>query len=78
MKVHEPKNKLAPRFEGPYRVIEIESGNKLKIRHLTTKETKIAHLDHLKRFARSQSPDDEDEDEQEPMQSLYLTPLPKS
>ncbi len=43
MKVHEPKNTLAPRFEGPYRVIEIASGNKVKIKHLTTKETKIAH-----------------------------------
>ncbi len=40
MKVHEPKNKLAPRFEGPYRVTDIVSGIKLKIRHLTTKETK--------------------------------------
>ncbi len=61
MKVHEPKNKLAPRFEGPYRVIEVESGNEVKIRHITTNETKIAHLDHLKRLVRSQ-----DLEEQEP------------
>ncbi len=59
MKVHEPKNKLAPQFEGPYRVIEIDSGNKVKIIHLTTKETKIAHLDHLKRHAISQDFEEE-------------------
>ncbi len=48
-KVQEPKNKLAPRFEGPYRVIDYDKGNKVKLRHLTTLETKLAHLDHLKR-----------------------------
>ncbi len=52
IKIHEPKDKLAPRFEGPYRVIDYDSGNKLKIRHLTTLETKVAHVDHLKRTAR--------------------------
>ncbi len=57
-KVHEPKNKLSTRFEGPYRVIEVDDSNKVKIRHLTTKETKTAHLDHLKRHARSQGPFD--------------------
>ncbi len=60
-KVHEPKNKLAPRFEGPYHVVAYDKGNKVKIRHLTTMETKIAHLDHLKRHARSQGQDTEAE-----------------
>ncbi len=73
MKVHEPKNKLAPRFEGPYRVRATESGNKLKIKHLTTKETKIAHLDHLKRHTRLQSPADDEEDEQNPTPSVQPT-----
>ncbi len=49
LKVHEPKDKLAPRFEGPYRVTDYDKGNNVKIRHLTTLETKVAHLDHLKR-----------------------------
>ncbi len=53
--VHEPKNKLAPRFEGPYRVIGYDKGNKVKLRHLTTLETKLAHLDHLKRTSRPNS-----------------------
>ncbi len=55
-KVQEPKTKLSPRFEGPYRVIEVDDCNKIKIRHLTTNETKTAHLDPLKRHARSQGP----------------------
>ncbi len=52
-KIHEPKNKLAPRFEDLYRVISVESRNKVKIRHLTSGESKVAHLHHLKRHARS-------------------------
>ncbi len=55
-KVHEPKNKLTPRFEGPYKVIEIDDSNDSKIRHLTTNETKTVHWNHLKRQARSQDP----------------------
>ncbi len=51
----EPKNKLAPRFEGPYRVTDYDKGNKVKLRHLTTLETKLAHLDHLKRMTRPDS-----------------------
>ncbi len=41
--------RLHPRFEGRYRVIGIEHGNKIEIRHLT----KIVHVDHLKRGSRS-------------------------
>lgn len=55
LKIQEPKNKLAPRFEGPYRVLSYDKGNKVKIRHLTTLETKLAHLDHLKRTNRPSS-----------------------
>ncbi len=55
LKIQEPKNKLAPRFEGPYRVVDYDKGNKVKIRHLTTLETKLAHLDHLKRTKRPTS-----------------------
>ncbi len=54
-KVQEPTNKLAPRFEGPYTVIDYDKGNKVKLRHLTTLETKMAHLDHLKRWTRPDS-----------------------
>ncbi len=53
--VPEPKNKLAPRFEGPYRVIDYDKENTVKLRHLTTLETKLAHLDHLKRWTRPDS-----------------------
>ncbi len=53
--VQEPKNELAPRFEGPYRVIDYDKGNKVKLRHLTTLETKLAHLDHLNRWTRPDS-----------------------
>ncbi len=55
LKIHEPKNKLAPRFEGPYRVTDYDKGNKVKLRHMTTLETKLAHLDHLKRVTRPDS-----------------------
>ncbi len=65
LKVHEPKHKLAPRFEGPYRVIDYDKGNKVKLRHLTTLETKLAHLDHLKRTARPSSPGVDTEQETE-------------
>ncbi len=54
-KVQESKNKLAPRFEGPYRVTDYNKGNKVKLRHLTTLETKLAHLDHLKHWTRPDS-----------------------
>ncbi len=50
--VHEPKNKLAPRFEGPYRVLECGPGNKVTIKDLHTFTTKVAHLDHLKWMGR--------------------------
>ncbi len=59
LKVHEPKNKLTPPFKGPYRVIDYDQGNKVKIRHLTTHATQGAHLDHLKRTARSPYTDEE-------------------
>ncbi len=55
LKIQEPKYKLSPRFEGPYRVLDYDKGNKVKIRHLTTLETKLAHLDHLKRTNRPTS-----------------------
>ncbi len=51
--IHEVATKLHPRFEGSYRVIGIEHGNKIKIRHLTNYNTKIVHVDHLKRVSRS-------------------------
>ncbi len=59
-KIQEPKNKLAARFEGPYRVIAYDKGDKVKIRHMTTLETKLAHLDHLKRTKRPSSSVEED------------------
>ncbi len=36
-------------------VIDYDNGNKVKIRPLATLETKLAHLDHLKRTARHDS-----------------------
>ncbi len=51
--IKEVTTKLDPRFEGPYRVIGIDHGNKVKIRHLTDYNTKIVHVDHLKRVSRS-------------------------
>ncbi len=53
--IPEPEDKLAPRIEGPCRVIDYDKGNKVKLRHLTTLETKLAHLDHLKRWTRPDS-----------------------
>ncbi len=64
--VHEPKNKLAPRFEGPYRVIDYDKGNQVKLRHLTSMETKLAHVDHLKRWTRPNSPLLDTDDSSEP------------
>ncbi len=55
IKNQEPRNKLAPRFEGSYRVADYNKGNKVKLRHLTTLETKLAHFDHLKRVTRPDS-----------------------
>ncbi len=54
--VHEPKNKLAPRFEGLYRVVECGLGNKVTIKNLQTLETKVDCLDHPKRMSRPGSP----------------------
>ncbi len=73
LKVHEPKNKLAPRFEGPYRVIDCDKGNKVKLRHLTTLETKLAHLDHLKRTTRPTSPVVDTDQEKEASTSTVAT-----
>ncbi len=54
LKVHEPKDKLAARFEGPYQVIDYETGNKVEM-SLHSRDTKVAHLDHLKTAARPNS-----------------------
>ncbi len=51
--IQEVATKIHPRFEGPCRVIGIEHGNKIKIRHLTEYNTKIVHVDHLKRVSRN-------------------------
>ncbi len=51
--IQEVATKLLPRFEGPYRVIGIKHGNKIEIRHLTDYNTKIVHVDHLKKVSRS-------------------------
>ncbi len=50
--IQEVATTLHPRFEGPYRVIGIEHGKKVTIRHLTDYNTKIVHVDHLKRVSR--------------------------
>ncbi len=51
--IKEIATKLDPRFEGTYRVIGIENSNNVKVRHLTDYNTKIVHIDHLKRVSRS-------------------------
>ncbi len=61
IKVQKPNNKFAPRFKGPYWVIDYDKGNKVKIRHMTTLESTIARLDHLKRSPRSLDGDEEPE-----------------
>ena len=51
VQVHENQSlfkKLAEKFEGPYRVISPESGNKWRLKSLITGKEKVAHIDHLK------------------------------
>ncbi len=43
--IQEINTKLDPRFEGPYRAVDIVDYNKLKINHLTNFTTKTVHLD---------------------------------
>ena len=40
--------KLSEKFEGPYRVIAPETGNKWRIKSLTSGSEKVVHVDHLK------------------------------
>ena len=48
-KVHDRHSKLDPIFEGPYRVTESLHGHKVKLLDLKSSDTKIVHVDHLKR-----------------------------
>ncbi len=51
-KLHVPianSNKLSPKFDGPYKVTGIASGNKYRIQHLETGEVIIRRVDDLKR-----------------------------
>ena len=43
-----PNVKVSPKFEGPYRVLEVLKGNKYKIIHETNSNSCIAHYNHLK------------------------------
>ena len=43
-----PLFKASPKFEGPYRIVEILHLNKYRLRHITTGLEKIAHWNHLK------------------------------
>ena len=43
-----PNFKVSPKFEGPYRVIEIMKGNKFKLVHEKDSSERIAHYNHLK------------------------------
>ncbi len=75
--IQEVATKLHPRFEGPYRVIGFEDGNNLKIRHLTDYNTKIVHVDHLKRVSRSMD-DGEELPSPEPSPSAPEQALPST
>ncbi len=51
VKLHTPlgnSNKLSPKFKGPYKVLEPDSGNKFKIKHLETSDISVRHADELK------------------------------
>ncbi len=51
LKLHTPlgnSNKLSPKFKGPYKVEEPDSGNKFKIQHLETSDISVRHADELK------------------------------
>ena len=51
-KIHVPianSNKLSPRFTGPFKIIEVASGNKYKVQDINTGETSIRHVDDLKK-----------------------------
>ncbi len=75
--IQEVATKLRSRFEGPYRVIGIEHGNEIKIRHLTDHNTKIVHVDHLKRVSRSMD-DGEELPSPEPSQTAPEPVLPST
>ena len=47
--VNTKTSELSPNFEGPFRVIQKEHGNKVKLLHLHTAQERIAHLDSLKK-----------------------------
>ncbi len=75
--IQEVATKLHPRFEGPYRIIGIEHGNKIKIKHLTNYNSKIVHVDHLKRVRRSMD-DGEELPSPEPSPSAPEQALPST
>jgi hypothetical protein len=52
VQIHDRQSKLDTKFEGPYRVINNNLGNKAELLNLTTLEKKIVHRDHLKKVSK--------------------------
>ena len=51
-KLHVPigeANKLSPKYTGPYKIVEKDSGNKFRIKKIVSGEISIRHADDLKR-----------------------------
>ena len=63
IKLHTPignSNKLSPQFKGPYKVLQPDSGNKFKVRHLETGEISVRHVDELKLTHMKENEDNEE------------------
>ena len=71
-RVHDRHSKLDPLFQGPYRVLEIMSGHKVKLRDLKTGMESVVHRDHLKQVHRGL--DTESAMPRTPPQSPSVTP----
>ncbi len=71
-KIHVPLaggSKLSPKFTGPYKIIDIATGNKYKIQDLETREVSIRHEDDLKKTSMKLNLAHETHDEDEPTQA---------
>ena len=51
-RLHDRNSKLDPLFTGPYRVLELLQGHKIKILDLKTLLPHVVHKDHLKRVSK--------------------------
>ncbi len=71
-KIHVPlagSSKLSPKFTGPYKIIDKDTGNKYKFQDLETYEVSIRHADDLKITSMKLNLTHETHDEDEPAQA---------